>query len=82
MLMLRPRRLDDWGVGIVAVDRLPPPPQPTLRAFIWCRRDRSHDPLLNGSGRARPVPAWLMVGPVMPTPDVDATGGPEGNGRG
>ena len=79
MLMRRPKRQDGWGVGIVALDRLPPPPHPQLRAFIWCKRDRNDALRLNGPGPAKPVPAWLMVGQGKLSPQVVVTGG---NGRG
>ncbi|KPK82207.1 MAG: hypothetical protein AMS25_03270 [Gemmatimonas sp. SM23_52] len=75
MLMLRPKRHDGWGVGILAVDRLPPPPHPQLRAFIWCWRNRKDAPLLNGPGPAKPVPAWLMVGQGRLSPQLGTTGG-------
>ncbi|MGD2152547.1 MAG: hypothetical protein PVG79_04715 [Gemmatimonadales bacterium] len=47
--------------GIVILDRLPQPPVPQLRAFVWCRRHGGHPGLPAERAVATPFPE-LMVG--------------------
>jgi hypothetical protein len=47
--------------GIVVLDRLPQPPDPQLRAFVWCRCHPAHPALPTEQAAAAPFPV-LMVG--------------------
>jgi hypothetical protein len=45
--------------GILVLETVPPPPDPQLRAFVWCRH-HANDPVLPEETVAKPFP--VMVG--------------------
>lgn len=47
--------------GILVLDRVPTPPLPQLRAYVWSRERTDHSCVAGGP--KKPAPWALMVGP-------------------
>ena len=61
---------DGRPAGILVLDRLPAPPSPLLRAYVWSRERTDHS-AVPANGAKKSSPCALMVGPKGSLPSGD-----------
>lgn len=61
---------DGRPAGILVLDRLPAPPSPLLRAYVWSRERTDHSAVPE-NGAKKSSPCALMLGPKGSLPNGD-----------